>query len=154
MVISRLQAWTSSMLKPKVSLPKTSATFSPRLAACSNSGTKSRGVCSGAVISRRRLVRAQAMVVSARASSKEAAMVAFSKTSAAPEARMKLSSGNLNDCGCSGSNTGGFSVIGVAIRLGATMVNLCRPIVFMARAAEPILAGWLVRVRMMRMLSR
>ena len=61
MVISRLQAWTSSMLKPKVSLPKTSATFSPRLAACSNSGTKSRGVCSGAVISRRRLVRAQAM---------------------------------------------------------------------------------------------
>ena len=51
MVIRRLQACTSSMLKPKVSLPKTSATFSPRLAACSNSGTKSRGVCSGAVIS-------------------------------------------------------------------------------------------------------
>ena len=154
MVISRLQAWTSSMLKPKVSLPKTSATCSPRCAACNNSGTKSRGVCSGAVISRRRLVRAQAMAVSARASSSVATISALCNTSAAPEARMKLSSGSAKLCTSLGLKTGGFSVIGVAIRLGATMVSLCRPIVFIARAAEPILAGWLVRVRIMRMLPR
>ena len=145
MVIKRLQHCTSSMLKPKVSLPNTSATACLACAACNNSGASWRGVCIGAVSSRLRLVSAQLSTVSASASSKVATIRAFSNTSRAPEANTKLSSGSLKSCGCAGLNSGGSAVIGVAIRLGATKVSRVSPMVFMARAAAPILAGWLVR---------
>lgn len=49
---------------------------------------------------------------------------------------------------------GGSGVCGVAIRLGATSISWVSPMVFMALAAEPMLAGWLVRVNTMLMLLR
>ena len=145
MVIKRLHAITSSILKPKVSLPNTSATFSPRRAASIKLGHNSRGVCMVAVSSRLRLVKAQLMVVSAKASCNVATMRAFSNTSFAPEAKTKLSSGKENSLTASGLNSGTTGVMGVAIRLGATNTNWVKPMVFMARAAEPMLAGCEVR---------
>ena len=150
MVISRLQLCTSSILRPKVSLPNTKATCCPACAACNNSGTNSRGVCSGEVSSRLRLVSAQLKVVSASASASVAEICAFSNTSAAPEANTKLSCGSLNACGQAASKSDGSGVIGVAINCGATRVSRLKPMVFMARAAAPILAGWLVRESTMR----
>lgn len=67
---------------------------------------------------------------------------------------MWLSSGSLKVSGVAGLNTGGSAVMGVAIRRGATRVRRCKPMVFMARAAAPMLAGWLVRQRMTWMLLR
>ena len=59
---------------------------------------------------------------------------------------MKLSSGSWNAAAWAASKAGGSGVIGVAIRLGATKVRRLKPMVFMARAAAPMLPGWLVRV--------
>ena len=105
----------------------------------------SRGLCKGADSSRLRLVSAQLNTVSASASGRVAQMRAFSKTSAAPDASTKLSSGSLKAAASAGLKRGGSGVTGVAIRLGATSTRRVSPMVFIARAAAPILAGWLVR---------
>lgn len=142
------------MLKPKVSLPKTSATFSPRLAVCSNS---ERQIARG--LQRRGDFAAAAGQGAGDGGvgkgfvqcGDDFGVVQYVRRAGSEDETFFRQCKTLHVIGI---KTGGFSVIGVAIRLGVTMVSLCRPIVFIARAAEPMLAGWLVRVRMMRMLPR
>ncbi|MNT82082.1 hypothetical protein D3C72_2217610 [compost metagenome] len=81
--------------------------------------------------SRRRLVSAQATLTSASASARLDTTMAFSTTSTAPEASTLASS-----CGNA---------------FGSTRYSRVRPMVFIARAAEPILPGWLGRASTTRM---
>jgi hypothetical protein len=91
------------------------------------SGAHSRMAAAGSESSRLRAVNPTASTRSARASSSEATTRAEASTSAAPAASATAS--------------------GSGKRRGATSRRSVRPIVFIARAAAPMLPGWLGRER-------
>ncbi len=124
-----MQAWrwhasSSSFESPEVSLPNTRAT-GPSAVAAIASGAAERHSRAGCESSRPRALKPTASVRSASASASVGTTRARSSTSAAPAARATAS-------GCGKWR-------------GATSTRSASPIVFMARAAAPMLPGWLVR---------
>src|SRR6267378_4216175 len=115
-----LQRMTSLFERPAVSLPKTTATSSFR-AARRSSRAAARASSGEWESSRSRALKATENVVPASASSRLAHARADSRTSSAPEAMARAS--------------------GWGKRFGRTSRSCVMPIVFMARAAAPMLPG-------------
>ena len=119
----------SSLVRPDISVPNNSATGCVA-ACCNNSGIASRGVLTSMEISRNRAVIAAVYTTPCKASSIELHSTASRSTSSAPAAIA--------------------SACGSGKRRGLIRYRWCKPMVFIARAAAPMLPGWVVWLRTTR----
>ena len=126
----RLHINTSSLVSPAVSLPNRNATSSRRAQATASAAAEraSSGACAS---SRVRADTANASAVPRSASPRSSQTVARSSTSSAFAERARAS--------------------GSGKRLGRTRYSRESPIVFIARAAAPMLPGWVGCESTMRM---
>src|SRR5512134_2048161 len=125
---------TSSFASPDISVPNTNATSPPTAASATASAAAAWASIACGDSSRRRAVSAIASVVPASASSSVALTCARASRSSAPVAIA--------------------SACGSGKRRGATSARRASPIVFIARAAPPMLPGWVVRTSTTRMRAK